>query len=157
MYLKCGRTLRLTRYQPGSPSTSLTTIRAARNGRRFLAMDATFRAIHTTRERLIRAGSAPFALHTSDTGVIKAQDGNHFDFQLAPQQIQLIGTENPAFWEVDPCWNGKVFRSAAQAVLPLRSGAIETCLPLPEKSSSDTLCVRVVTAQGEQLIIPLQK
>src|SRR5690606_27749352 len=34
MYLKCGRTLRLTRYQPGSPSTSLTLTWAARSGRR---------------------------------------------------------------------------------------------------------------------------
>src|SRR5690554_7474520 len=34
MYLKCGRTLSVTRYQPGSPATSLTTTWAARSGRR---------------------------------------------------------------------------------------------------------------------------
>jgi len=134
-----------------------TPLMAAKNGRRFLATDATFRAIHTTRERLVRAGSAPFSLHTSLTEEFSTPTNDRFDFRMDDNQLHITGPEYPAYWEIDPQWDGKVFRSAAQAVLPLRSAIIETCLSLPETNIADTVCVRAVTSQGEQIQIPLPK
>jgi DNA modification methylase len=138
----------------GSGTTPLV---AARHGRNFLAVDATFRAIHTTRERLIRAGSAPFTLHTANPETLAAPASSSFNYKYDAHQLHLESPEAPAYWEIDPHWNGKVFHSVAQAVLPLRSGSIETSLSLPQATTRDSVCVRVVTGLGEQIQIPLQK
>ncbi len=51
------------------------------------------------------------------------------------------------FWEVDPDWDGKMFRSAAQAQRHARSGE----LPLELKIKiGRNVCVRLVTVQGKQ-------
>src|SRR5690606_11639773 len=73
MYLKCGRTLRLTRYQPGSPSTSLTITWAARSGRRprtsglGLSWSATYWRIHlfSSSSRSVRSFHAPICSRCS--------------------------------------------------------------------------------------------
>jgi DNA modification methylase len=132
-----------------------TAVVAARSGRRFLAMDATSRAIHTTRERLIRGTSAPFANLTTHAEEWKTKTQGDFTFQLAANNMLMGGPETPAFWEVDPQWDGKVFRSAAQAVLPLRNGAIASSLYLPDGTCPEKICTRAVTNLGEQIQIPL--
>jgi hypothetical protein len=50
------------------------------------------------------------------------------------------------FWEVDPDWDGATFRSAAQAVRPVRSGGIPRELKV---SAGRNVCVRLVTVRGE--------
>jgi DNA modification methylase len=128
-----------------------TPVVAARHGRHFLAADATFRAIHTTRERLVRAGSLPFAIFTAENTAPKAQVASPFVFQRSPSEICLIGSEIPAYWEVDPNWDGDIFHSAAQAVLPLRSGEIIKSLPLIGNKPGSKVCIRSVTSSGEQV------
>jgi DNA modification methylase len=134
----------------GSGTTPLV---AARNGRHFLAADATFRAIHTTRERLIRAGSHPFAIFTTETKKQKEQTTSAFTFQLSPDEIHITSPETPSYWEIDPNWNGSVFHSADQAVLPLRSGEISRSLQLLEAKKENKICIRAMTSDGEQVQI----
>jgi len=130
----------------GSGTTPLV---AARLGRRFLAVDATFRALHTARERLVRAGSPPFSIQTSQPATQSARNDFNSRFEISADKIQLISASPPRYWEVDPEWDGFVFRSAAQAVLPLRSGEIATSLPFQNKAKNK-ICIRAVSEDGEQ-------
>jgi hypothetical protein len=51
------------------------------------------------------------------------------------------------YWEVDSAWDGKVFKSVAQAKRPVRSGE----LPLELKiKAGDNICIRFVTVKGRQ-------
>jgi hypothetical protein len=85
----------------------------------------------------------------------KCCEENAFVFRLTGNNVQLVGPETPAYWEVDPDWDGRTFHSAAQAVLPLRSGEIVRSLLLPESKPGGRVCVRAVTNEGEQHQIEL--
>ncbi|MEW6240557.1 MAG: site-specific DNA-methyltransferase [Chloroflexota bacterium] len=126
----------------GSGTTALT---AARHGRRFLAADATWRAVHTTRSRLTvspaaftleRDASSPFPLRPAPT-----------PFRLSSNQITLTDIHGIDYWEVDPAWDGKTFHSAAQAVRPLRSGEIPSELKI---KLGRRVCARWVTVDSRQ-------
>lgn len=121
---------------------------AAKNGRHFIATDETSRAIHTTRSRLISSSSVPFSLQHDST----------FDFSFAPvpkttkiritkNSMSLESRLDVVFWEIDPAWDGKMFKSATQAVRPVRSG--ETPSELKVKAGRN-VCIRLVTAKGKQ-------
>jgi site-specific DNA-methyltransferase (adenine-specific) len=136
----------------GSGTTPLV---ATRHGRRFLASDATFRAIHTARERLLRSKCQPFGIWTSTKTQKNCQE-NAFIFRFSDNGVHLMSPETPTYWEVDPNWDGITFHSAAQAVLPLRSGEIARSLLLPESKPGRRVCVRAVTSAGEQHQIELK-
>ena len=51
------------------------------------------------------------------------------------------------YWEVDPDYDGKMFRSVAQAVRHARSGEIPHALKI---KTGRNACIRFVTAKGEQ-------
>lgn len=133
----------------GSGTTPLV---AARHGRRFIAVDGSFRAIHTARTRLVREKAPTFQIWTGK----KLAEAGHpsFSFQRTTSAIQLSGETLPIYWEIDPRWDGSTFRSAAQAVLPLRDGEIAHTLPLPPNAGQ--VCVRAVTAEAEQLQVELK-
>ena len=130
-----------------------TASAAAKNERRFIACDATIHALHTARGRLIDS-QVPFSLeHDSD-----------FDFPLSPlphslkahvlsDSVSLETDLDIDYWEVDPAWDGKIFRSAAQAKRPMRSGNIS--LELKIKAGRNN-CIRLITAQGEQFQLNVQ-
>jgi hypothetical protein len=130
---------------------------AAGLGRKFIAADATFRAVHTTRSRLISSGipftlerdsDFPFILKSINGDI--ARLGNSFHFET-PLELD--------YWEVDPAWDWKTFKSAAQAVRPVRGDRvpcelkIETGRVIPKDGN---VCVRMVTVQGDhyQLQVP---
>jgi DNA modification methylase len=123
-----------------------TPLMAANLERNFIATDATFRAFHTTRSRLTttqapftleRDSTAPFSLRTGDLRVKKESEVLRLDTSLALD-----------YWEVDPDWDGRTFKSAAQAVRPVRSDDVPREVKI--KTGRD-VCVRLVTVQGEQL------
>ena len=126
----------------GSGTTPLV---AARHGRRFLASDASLRAVHTARTRLVRENACPFSVWTSRSLL----DGRDipFEFRVFEQQVFLASVAVPVYWEIDPNWDGKTFRSAVQALLPLRQGEIHRSLPLPPDPGR--ICIRAVAATGE--------
>ena len=134
----------------GSGTTPLV---AARHGRHFLATDATFRALHTTRERLLRAGSASFAIHLSQPGIPDLKNPPTFSFERFQDEIRLTSQETPDYWEIDDNWNGSIFRSTYQAVLPLRSGEIARAISLPDSTRGNRICIRAVTEGGIQQFI----
>ncbi|MGE5124064.1 MAG: DNA methyltransferase [Acidobacteriaceae bacterium] len=127
---------------------------AARLGRRFIASDISFRAIHTTRTRLVREGSCIFS--------IQALEGERTDYNdellcaslsshRTGQEVQLQAPhlEEIDYWEVDPAWDGQVFHSVAQAARPRRKGKIPDRLLLPSVSGRLPVCLRVVDIHGK--------
>lgn len=131
----------------GSGTTPLV---AARTGRRFLAADETFRAVHTTRKRLA-VTEAAFTLEHDSVTPFRVQPGT-FNVQCSTDSITLANTENIDYWEVDPDWDGKTFRSANQAVRPARRGEIPSELKI---KVGCRVCVRLVTVNGQQFQVEI--
>ncbi len=131
---------------------------ASRLGRRFIASDITWRAVHTTRARLAGVTKEPFkllevALQEGSRDLQRPEIG---EIKASSIQINRIGSKvvletdiDLDYWEVDPNWDGRLFRSAAQAVRPPRKGRIPTELGVPELSPGKTICVRIVGVGGE--------
>jgi hypothetical protein len=119
---------------------------AAKHGRSFIACDENFRAIHTTRSRLT---DAPLVFS------IDFDDSFKFPLSTLRKEIKAKVTKDSIFlntkldldyWEVDPAWDGKMFRSAAQAKRPVRSGDIPLKLKL---KVGGNICIRLLTAKGK--------
>ncbi len=120
---------------------------AAKHGRRFLACDEMFRALHTTRSRLADLES-PFTLE-ADVNMppqIPPAPGS-VRVEVLDQAICLKTDLDLDYWEVDPAWDGNLFRSAAQAKRSIRSGEIPHELKI---KTGRNVCIRLVTAEGEQ-------
>jgi DNA modification methylase len=119
---------------------------AAQRGRPFIACDETVRAIYTTRSRLI-VSEAPVSLEHDPSyspailPVSKATKVSLFD-----DVVRLETNLDLDYWEVDPDWNGKTFKSAAQAQRPVRNGLIPRALKI---KAGRSVCVRLVTSQGK--------
>jgi DNA modification methylase len=123
---------------------------ASRHGRRFLACDGTWRAVHTACLRLVDE-SQPFTVqHTAGTVIPAGKADLHPSVEGATVHLQP-GSVELDYWEVDPDWDGKIFRSARQAKRPNRSDDIPLSLTLPGKPRR--LCVRAVAINGEQIQI----
>jgi DNA modification methylase len=120
---------------------------AARHGRRFLACDATWRAIHTTRLRLLEQPQ-PFALQRDTNSSIPLSSAP-LPLLTSHQIVTLKDRAALDYWEADPAWDGKLFRSAGQARRPNRSGELPSEIKLPVAPGN--LRVRAVTVSGEQI------
>jgi DNA modification methylase len=120
---------------------------AAKHGRRFIACDETFRAFHTTRSRLT-VSQTPFSLeHDASYTLPIAPAPKSTRIRLSKDSISLETDLELDYWEVDPNWDGIIFRSAAQAIRPVRSGTIPRELKIKVGHNA---CIRLVTAQGQQ-------
>jgi len=126
----------------GSGTTPLV---AANLGRKFIATDATFRALHTTRSRLA-VTEAPFTLERDSAAPFDLKQYNN-NLVQAENVIRLETVRELDYWEVDPNWDGKMFKSAAQAIRPVRSDEVPCEINI--KTGQQT-CIRLVTVQGEQ-------
>ena len=138
----------------GAGTTSLV---AARNGRRFIASDISWRAIHTTRSRHISGSDQPFNLMIESSINSPIGVGSSSDFKRADQQLNINPDliDSLDYWEVDPEWDGRTFRSARQAVRPHKKGTIPTELILPGSMIEDKIAVRMLMIDGEQTQIVL--
>jgi DNA modification methylase len=125
----------------GSGTTPLV---AARNGRRFIASDRTWRAIHTTRGRLTTTHS-PFNLEY-DSAVSIPMEHASGDIEVEPDSVTLHA-DGVDYWEVDPDWDGEIIRSTGQAVRPVRSDEIPSSIKI---KTGRRVCVRWVTLEGQQ-------
>ena len=71
----------------------------------------------------------------------------------SPNAIK-IDTRLPIdYWEVDPAWDGKIFKSAAQAQRPMRSGEIAKEIQI---KTGRKVCIRLVTIDGEMFQLNLK-
>jgi site-specific DNA-methyltransferase (adenine-specific) len=119
---------------------------AARLGRNFLASDQMWRSIYTTRTRL-SALQTPFSLEHDSAFEIPFARSSKIKARVDGDTITLSTSLELDYWEVDPNWDGKLFKSAAQAQRPVRSGEIPMQLKVKDRHKA---CLRVVTVQGEQ-------
>jgi len=128
----------------GSGTTAFV---AAKNGRKFIAVDETFGAMHTTRSRLV-ALSPVVSLERDETiGPPLINKSSGVKVKRSEGGIRLETTAALDFWEVDPDWDGKIFRSAAQAKRHARSGELPMELKIKIGRKA---CIRFVTVQGKQ-------
>ncbi|MGA2503479.1 MAG: DNA methyltransferase [Anaerolineales bacterium] len=120
-------------------------VTAARHERRFLAADISWRAIHTTRERVIESLRKPFSLSRETSALIPT---NSFDCRIIVSNLTISLIDPPAldYWEVDPAWDGKIFRSVFQARRSNRSAEISLEIKMP--AAPTNVCVRAVTVDG---------
>jgi hypothetical protein len=127
---------------------------AARNERRFIASDRTWRAIHTARNRLAGSAERPFTLYRESGRSIPACEGV-FSWESGPTSLSLLPNSfQPVdlqldYWEIDPDWNGTTFHSAFQACRPIRGGEIPLQIKMPAAAAN--ACIRAITIHGEQI------
>lgn len=128
----------------GSGTTALA---AAKHGRRFITCDESVRAVHTARTRL--AGTKSVFTMERDAGIKSeiASKSKKIKIILEDGIVRLKTTLDVDFWEVDPAWDGKIFRSAAQAYRHVRSGEIPMELKI---KTGGKVCIRLVTVEGKQ-------
>jgi len=131
----------------GSGTTSLV---AARNKRKFITTDEAVRAVHTARSRLAET-NAVFSLERDcSVNDVISLDAEKINVRITADSVSLDTALDVDFWEVDPDWDGKMFKSAAQAQRHVRSGE----LPLELKIKIERtlrVCIRLVTVQGKQI------
>lgn len=144
-----------------------TAVVAARLGRKFIASDAQWRAIHTTKARFVQdvklreeegtlEDELPFAVEiqreeqVSGGELYALTEKGKIDLVLQDDLVRVQDRllSDLDYWEVDPDWEGDVFRSVVQACRPRRGGEIEDQLQLPFQG--DTVCVRLVKVNGDQ-------
>ena len=135
-----------------------TPVVSARLRRRFIASDISFRAIHTSRSRLIQAGSQGFAIQylLGIKPVINPGDGpGNFSLESDGEHIKLMTDhlEDIDYWEIDPAWDGNIFRSASQAIRPRKIGSITNRLAVPSIKSNLCLSARVVDIHGNTCLV----
>jgi site-specific DNA-methyltransferase (adenine-specific) len=128
-----------------------TPAAATRLGRRFIASDAAWRAVHTARRRLVSTPSAPFTLQHEQR--FAPPDLSQAPLPFPVQRFgSLVSLDCPDeeidFWEIDPAWDGRLFRSAAQAVRPRTTVPVASMLSIPHIESINPACVRGVSSKG---------
>lgn len=130
-----------------------TAVVAARLGRHYLASDISFRAIHTSRTRLIQNGSPAFAVQNlPETGLVLKGTGLLASLSLEQDghRVRLMAQhpEEVDYWEIDPAWDGQVFHSVSQALRPRKKGIIADHLDFPTPLNHLPVSARVVDIQG---------
>jgi DNA modification methylase len=141
----------------GSGTTALV---AGRLGRRYIANDNTWRSIHTTQSRLIQGSSPPFRVEVDCSSMSKrlvTQPELEETIQAHLQQGNLIvqlnseACSNLEYWEVDPSWDGEIFRSAAQVVRRRKEAVVENSVSFSAPKRKNPLCVRLISNTGEMV------
>jgi len=125
---------------------------AARAGRRYIAVDGAWRAAHTTYTRLVEAGTPPFTFQ-AEAQNIKIPGFEGTTLRLQPEREITLDQEllqDLDYWEVDPAWDGQVFRSAAQATRPHRKGLISHKITLPPEHVRSVPLARLVKIDGSR-------
>lgn len=130
----------------GSGTTALV---AAKNGRKFITTDETIRAVNTARSRLAETKSVFSIERDSALKNITLYEAKNIKIHVHDNCVKLDTSLDVDFWEVDPTWDGKIFKSAAQAQRHARSGKLPLELEIKIGHTSN-VCVRLITVQGKQ-------
>lgn len=134
---------------------------AARLRRRFIASDISTNAIYTTRSRLISSQSPIFSVQRVVGNTPSVDDQNLAAGLSLAREGQLIKlfTQHPEeidYWEVDPAWDGQIFRSAAQAIRPYRKGNAPSQLLVTGPLSPSSILARIVDIHGNMCRMSIQ-
>jgi site-specific DNA-methyltransferase (adenine-specific) len=125
---------------------------AARNGRKFIAADITLRAIQTTRQRLSALPIEAFSIERDSSLCFPFSNLPKLKYAVLPNSIKLDTRLKLDYWEVDPAWDGMIFKSVAQAQRPARSGNISHSIKI---KTGHNACVRMVTIEGAMFQVRL--
>jgi DNA modification methylase len=136
-----------------------TAVVASRLRRRFISNDMSWRAIHTSRCRLIDTVSEPFDLQRDQkTGIEGLATPDSFNekvvgFNRKSDNFTLDEefVEELDYWEIDPSWDEIIFRSAAQASRPRRKSSITRSLVIPGAGTGEAIAIRLVKVSGEHI------
>lgn len=120
---------------------------AAKHGRRFIACDENLHAIHTARGRLLDTKRVFSIERDASITVPFSSLPKSAKVNVSGDVIKLNTKLDLDFWEVDPNWDEKIFRSTVQAKRPVRRGDIPHELKIKIGSN---VCIRFVTARGKQ-------
>ena len=131
----------------GSGTTALV---AARHGRKFITSDKAVRAVNTARGRLSETDSVFSIERDASMENVIVSGTKNTKVHVSEHSIRLETSLDLDFWEVDPDWDGKVFKSAAQAQRHVRSGDIPLELEI-KIGRRHKACIRLVTVQGKQI------
>jgi DNA modification methylase len=118
---------------------------AARHKRFFLAADGSMRAIHSTRKRLVETPGTPFNIFQEAAAEIPRNNLNCI-INISKRTVSLKNPPELDYWEIDPAWDGRIFRSTMQARRPNRSQIIPLEIKMP--TPLEKVCVRAVTIEG---------
>jgi len=130
----------------GSGTTPLV---AARLGRKFLACDSTWNAVHISRLRLVDMQAAvPFAFMRDPRFTVPASSGN-LELDIDRRTIRIRESPSLDYWEIDPDWDSRTFRSMAQSRRSNRSEKID--LELTLGCELKRACIRAITVKNEQI------
>jgi DNA modification methylase len=139
---------------------------AAQLGRRFIAADVSWRAVHTTRNRLVTLPGVPFSILRERSASLVIHQSQAEAGQASPVCIEREASKPASaqlpeqilteldYWEVDPAWDGQVFHSVAQAVRQRGAQVMPSRLTFPAIPGSQP-CFRLVTTSGEIRQIPI--
>ena len=128
----------------GSGTTALV---AAKNGRRFIACDESMRAVQTLRARLVETKSVfSFERDLAIKNEV-ANKSKKIKVKIAGDMVQIKTSLHVDFWEIDSDWDGKTFKSIAQAQRHVRSGVIPMQLKI---KIGGKVCIRLITIEGKQ-------
>lgn len=134
---------------------------AARLGRRYIASDVSWRAVHFSRARLLNTAQRGFQIYVDE----KVYSQDWFSYQPAPPGLFSLQMTDGGltiklsdellrdldYWEVDPQWDGEVFTSCAQAHRTFRKGGIAVELEVKTRQSlGEKIAVRMVKVDGSQ-------
>lgn len=129
----------------GSGTTPLV---AARLGRQFIGADATWRSIDTTRNRLVSLPAKPFTIWCDE--ILRTPITNiEMKVNITGSKLSLINPPDLDYWELDPDWNGKKFKSAVQIIRPIRNGEIPLTVDFPKLG--EKIKIQAVTIQGDRI------
>ncbi len=123
-----------------------TALAADRQGRRYLAVDATARAWHITQVRLAAHGSAPLFVEAVTPPPEHRAAARDFGLQYRNGQLCLNHPPPDLdYWEI--LTRATPPASLAQAARPRRNAPPPSCLPLPPQLTAGHL--RLVAASGK--------
>jgi site-specific DNA-methyltransferase (adenine-specific) len=126
---------------------------ASRHDRNFVACDETRRAIHTTRKRLIDTHEVFSLERDASFDLPVSSPPKSAKLHYSKDSISIDTRVELDYWEVDPDWDGKIFKSTAQAKRPARTGEIQRELKI---KTGGNVCVRLVTSRGRQYRLNVQ-
>jgi DNA modification methylase len=137
-----------------------TAVVAEHLGRDFIVSDVAWRAIHTMHTRFANAISMPVAL--LETELPEAQPEQPAQI-LKKEDVFLSRTDTGLtvalsdslladldYWEVDPDWDGSVFKSFAQITRPRKHGVITKEVSIPYIRGEKPVCVHLVNVDGKR-------
>ena len=128
----------------GSGTTSLVS---AKQGRKFIACDESMRAVQTLRARLAETKSVFTFERDISIKNEMAHKSKKVKVKITGDMIQLQTSLHVDFWEVDSDWDGKLFKSVAQAQRHVRSGEIPMQLKI---KIGGKVCIRLINVEGKQ-------